>query len=454
MAKIKSHKDIVTQTFEKRCYKCHGKVKSNGEKIIKGHLDLVDLMASESPEKYDKLRASFDLILANKMPPEDSKPLGTLKKPLLDAIAFYTAYSKPEEILAKEKYNRRGLGELTIKLEELLGVNLSFKNPLNKIPDSLKKDRSLEDNQIDDYFLEQYISSVGEIVDKAFYLTENKQEPVDWNFDPPIFIHQKEYKGQARHNGVAENIIWYGSQNTQNNGIKSLPKTHKEGMPYSGYYDIEITAKAMNRGKLPDEVTMLNSQEPLRLGLLTGLSRKGGKLNKPHWYHEADETYLSEFDVPDNEFKTFKTRVWFEKYYYPRFVYMNGAVQNRVLDRVAKHLGGEEKGYKVPIFFLHHLFAQKLQLPYIHVNNVKIKGVPFVKNKYLDLFGEGYDNPENSFSKLKSFAEKAFEQKLSENDFKLTYDKLSYLCTLRIFITKRDSEVRSEVHSEFSKIPL
>jgi hypothetical protein len=429
--KIHSSKlrSTIHQNFSRRCFKCHGATNKSGKKTVKGELDLVEVLAGNSADSLEVLQDSFKQILANKMPPVDAKNLGTLRQGTLEALSTYVQLNSTDEKLSKEKVYRLTINELTHKAESLLNTNLSFTNPFENIPNSLKLNRQESDRLSDSFFLSEYIKAVDEIVENAFYLSENKVEKINWDFQQPLFYTQKEYGGHKRRNGIAENIIWYGGQNSENNGIVAVQELDKKGVPYSGYFDVEITATAQNRGKLSDDITLVDSSLPLRLGLLTGLSKAGGKI-KPIWYHETNETYLAEFDMPDNGFETFKVRVWLEKFYYPRLIYTNGAlVSGSVVKNVQKHLK-EDPEKKIP-YYANSMFISESDAQRILIKSMKIKSAPFEEDKYRELFGDTYQKPSTFNRNILSFAEKAYERLLTQDEKDLLINKVSAFSTAK-----------------------
>lgn len=398
--------DKLKDIIERRCIKCHGAKNSKGVKTLKAELDLEGIFDT-SANQFSIIKKSFQLVLANKMPPEDSKPLGRLKSEVLKGLSNYIEDHGTKSQLKSEKLFRRSIKEITLKIESLLKINLSFSNPLKEIPDNLKINRKESAPLIDQYFLGEYLSAIDQIVDKAFTLQVSKENEIDWSFSSPLFYSDRKLSTSKTTNGIAENIIWYGPHYVLN-GTVAVESLHKTGVPHSGYYDIEVTATAQNRGKLNDDLTYIDSSAPLRLGVKTGLSRKGGKTNKPVWFEEANEANLAEFDLPDNTFKTFKTRVWLEKYYYPRLTYRNGSIfGNRLVNRLR-----QDERKRLPIN-LHAKFISESLAPRILVKSVKISSVPQRINNFLMVFGPNYSN-ENHFEKsIINFAEKAYDSRLT-----------------------------------------
>ena len=403
----------LKQTFERRCLKCHGALNSKGNKIIKADLDLSDIFSSPSEENLKILKKSFKLILANKMPPEDAKPLGSLREGTLKSLSNYFKVTSPKTGLSTEEFYRADRFELKSKFENLLKINLSFSNALENIPDNLKINRSEKDPLLNQYFLKKYIDAVDSIVDGAFEIDSEANKPVKKEYFPPLFHIEKKKVTQKRNNGVAENIIWYGSPNT-NNGIVAVEKLHSSGVPHSGYYEIEVTAKAQNRAKLPDSITYVNSSMPLRLGILTGLSRKGGKTTKPTWYKEANQKYLAEFDLEDEEFKTYKVTAWLEKYYYPRLTYRNGSIfGNMLVNRLRK--GQKER---LPPG-LHAKYISETDAQRIYVKSLKISSLPHEESKLFEIFGEEGNNPKKFNLNVLNFASKAYQKSLKDHESEL-----------------------------------
>jgi len=388
----------IKKIFESNCYKCHSGTK------LKGGLDLQSIINDDKNVKLrdQVLKKSFLLTLANIMPPIDSKPLGENKRKLLELIAQYGLNSRPAH-KPRPLTIRYSPQELTSKFEELLNIDLSLDNPLEKIPDNLKLDRDKSDKMMNGFVLNDYIEAVSKIVEGTFSNSELGVAGYERNFQQPIFWKRKT-------NGIGENIIWYGGQNTENNGTMSIKELHENGLPYSGYYDIKVTARAQNRGRIPDEVTGVDSKEPLRFGLLTGISKKAGK-SKPQYWHEANEKYLAEFDLQDGEYRTFEKKVWLDKDYYPRFVYMNGALlQHKLIKRLEKYSkknAGHETNW-------HIFITEEVDAQYIEVKSFSIKSLND-NNKYAKFWGNNYDQG-NFDQRIISFAEKAYDVNLSSGE--------------------------------------
>ncbi len=404
----------VEQTLQTYCVSCHGEEKQKGDQrfdqlqfpikgaamleVAQGMIDQLEL--KEMPPKKAKLH------------PEGSERLALVNYLRGETRLFYKSYQRSGGETVLRRLNRR---EYRNTVRDLLQLNMDMFDPTQRFP------RDLTTEHFDNvgstlvtsgYLLEQYLDAADQVIERAL-APEKKPEVKSWTFTAPFeqqqelkFSHAKAYgsKFLAIHETINSDKHW---------GEYAPILKFLEGVPDSGYYEVNLLLEAKNKHHPWEEAQIsIDKDEPMLLGIVPG-NRKFGELHHPQPF----EKVLAEVKIPDGKAEWHSSTVWLDKGFAPRFIYINGPARARSLQsslglRLLKKEGKDNKK-----FGNHYVKAMTDgKLPHIRIHEIEIRG-PFYQqwpseSRQAVLGDKGF-SADRIKEIVTNFAEKAYRRKVS-----------------------------------------
>jgi hypothetical protein len=367
-----SHASEPLKSFlNKYCADCHQGEKPSGSRNFE------ELFATGD----DRLNSENQWILAQEivdqlnlsaMPPEDSnQPSHQEKLAAIERLNENLAVYRESKITTRTSVLRRlNAKEYRNSVADLLGLDSPMFHPELGFPADQRAENL--DNQGDalvtsGFLLSAYLQSAEDCVEKVLSHWV-KPEVKEWRFEdgfrqqPEVDqVHGPLYNFQFM---ILYDVIHADKPEGAYGPIRDFP-----GAPHDGYYEIEFDATALNREHpYDDEFLARDRTEPLRLGIMAGRS-SFGKMHLP----QPIEPLLWEKDLSDGEAR-YKTKIWLDRGFSPRFVFRNGLIDVREMWASIKRkypdrfppMGGIVENRKQVI--------QSGHLPQIRIDNIAIRG--------------------------------------------------------------------------------
>ena len=353
------------------CMECHAGEDAAGER------DFEALSGQITDENsLVEMQDILDQLNLGEMPPSEAAQPGNEQRQeitawLTDRIRqYHEARTSSGGQTVLRRLNSR---EYRNTIRDLLQLNLTMFDPAVSFP----RDQTVEHRDNDGrslvmsgYLLQQYLEAAERIVDKALHPL---QKPVvqTWTFRDD-FKQQPEIDQVHRETSRFEHLILYDVIGAdKHEGAYAPIHAFAKGVPYDGFYEIEFRAAAVNRlHPYDDDFLGRDSSQPLRLAILAGHA-DAGPLHKP----QPIEPKLTELDL-DDDWQTYKVRVWLDAGFTPRFTFVNGLMDVRNL------WGNLHRRYpdllpplrKKGIVEVRRNAIQHGQLPQIHIDDICIRG--------------------------------------------------------------------------------
>lgn len=357
------------------CVKCHGPEKQKGDR----RFDTLALPINDSATLIH-LQDMLDMLNLGEMPPEDEEERPDVSTLLKSIEQLTHTIETHHELLASTDrqtvLRRLNSREYLNTIRDLFQINTSLFDPTQSFPPDESVDHldTLGDHLVTSgYLLDRYFEAADEIIEKVFAVRE--MPPVgSWHFTDNF----RKLQGL---DAVMEKLCNYEyillldlPSSIQHIGAYGTISDFISGVPYDGYYRIEVLAEAKNRKHdYIRRISSTNPNQPLELGIVPG-NILVGDIGMP----QHIEPVLASFTLPDDQPEWYEATVWLDAGYTPRFIFPNGTVNARSANRqtfaeVAPTLNGE----LVNDFQNRRFITLKYgKLPQIRIHEVKITG-PF-----------------------------------------------------------------------------
>ena len=364
----------VHKTLQTYCIGCHGTEKQKGER----RFDQLQFPIKDS----DTLIIAQDMIdqlVLGEMPPKkaDDHPGEAEKMELINYLRGETKLfhetnksSGGETVL--RRLNRR---EYRNTVRDLLHLNMQMFDPTQRFPRDLTAEHF--DNVgntlvTSGYLLEQYLNSADQLIERAL-APAKKPEVQQWSFTAP-FEQQPELRASHLRAYKSKFLALHETINSDNHWGEYAPiLKFQDGVPYGGYYEINLLLEAKNKNHPhPESKVSIDKDEPMILGIVPG-NRAFGELHNPQPFEEV----LADIKIPDGKPQWHSSTIWMDKGFTPRFIYINGPARARGNQsslglKLLKERGGDNKK-----FGNHYVMAMtESELPHIRIHEIEIRG-PF-----------------------------------------------------------------------------
>jgi hypothetical protein len=264
------------------------------------------------------------------------------------------------------------------------------------------------------FLLDQYFQSANRLIEMR--LGRPEMPPKSWHFDGN-FRQYEELSGPHKAAFNYKFLCLYEQPNTDTRqGGYGHIEDFLKGVPVSGFYDIQVSAQAMNRDTHYDPAIFgIDFSEPFLLGVVPGDATK----NHIH-YPQAIEPLLAQAVVPDDKPEWITFRVWLEAGQTPRFIFPNGPYESRAsVLQVNKRYADDFQGkYAKAGVVRTHLITEG-KLPHIRIGEIKIDGPlpePGGSAEERAVFGEQGFQPKRALEQLYAFGARAYRRPLTSAD--------------------------------------
>ncbi len=375
-------------------------------------------------------------------PPEEDQPgkeerhAATLA--LEQAIVAHARSSPAREASVLRRLNRT---EYRRTVEELLGLDLSGRDPTRDFPDDTLSHGFASDGEklvTSNFLLRRYLAAAKDVVGRAVHFEPRPEErtiTLKPPFEPESYgIRYVEWELAAAKSPCAKP---YSTLDLRG-GCMPLWNM-RQGVPAAGWYLVRVLAEAkfrfgdMDPRKMYDK-SLFDPGEPLRLsmtlGSLVGIDPANGDAIRTELLSSkgrgGDGRPVAVWDVPDDVPTWLECRVWMEAGQFPRFEYANGPTnsdyrmdyylsENRytLLDKqqlVDFEAADKPLGWATPIFF---------ETPRIRVHAAEVKGPLFdawPPASHRAIFGDAPYESAAADHVLRSFAERAWRRPVAADD--------------------------------------
>ncbi|MFT5465781.1 MAG: hypothetical protein ACI8UO_000877 [Verrucomicrobiales bacterium] len=298
------------------CFECHGTEKQKGDRQFNALG--VELSNLDTIETWQEI---LDQLNLGEMPPSKAKqPTPEEIKSLVSWVSseLKAAHESLDADLARPVVRRLNRVQYDRTVRSLLHLEPMLADPTESFPPDVRVENfdTIGSALVtSDFLLESYLQAAGLLIEKATCVTPEPPKPQTWTFQAPFS------KLPARPDGLDEpgKFQHIRKNNTYEDGYLWLSKFPK-GVPQDGWYELTFKAQGINRDYPYDENRIrVRKSEPLRVGVVAGHPGYGD-LKAPN----GSDRPLLELDLPDDEPRVFKHRIWLDQGFQPRFCFPNG----------------------------------------------------------------------------------------------------------------------------------
>ena len=440
-AKEKAAKEIIVDFLDYHCMDCHDDASKKGEREFESFK-----LPLESVPDLITAREIIDQITLKEMPPKKKE------QPTEDERLEVIRALRAEFAAARDRFDSNGGRTVMRRLSNREYENtleVLFGNRVDTLGLTLDFPKEQTSRHIDTigetlvtsgFLLDQYFQAANRLVEHR--LGKPKVEPKSWHFTKN-FKQYEELSGSHRAVFNYEFLCLYEQPNTDTRqGGYGHIEDFKQGVPVSGYYELEVNAQALHRDTHYDpKIFAIDFSEPFQLGVVPGDATKG----HIH-YPQRIEPLLAKAVVPDDKEEWIKFKVWLEVGQTPRFIFPNGPIESRAsVITINKRYKDEFKNPKDGVS--RATLLREGKLPHIRISEIKVRG-PLPENggsaEEKAVFGKGGFNKEKALEQLDRFAARAFRRPLNDVDRK----------RLHGFYKKRTGEGASERQAALDTLKL
>jgi len=403
----------LSQFMGAYCLKCHDKKTEKGDREF-------ETLKLPLRHEADLITAKdiVDLLTLREMPPSDeaAQPSDNERLALIRILreSIADARGKIESSAGRTVLRRLSNREYENTVAALFGrrvdtLGLTANFPKEKASEHIDTiGRSLVTSG---FLLDHYFQAANRLVETR--LGKPSTAPQLWHFTGN-FVQYEELSGPHREVFNYQYLCLYEQPNTDTRqGGYGHIEDFLQGVPVSGYYDIQVLAQAMHRDTHYDPTIFgIDFSEPFQLGIVPGDVRK----NHIH-YPQAIEPLLAQAVVPDDKPDWIAFRVWLEAGQTPRFIFPNGPYESRsAVLKLNRRYAAEFEG-RAGVSRTQLL--RKGKLPHIRIGEIKIEG-PLVEPggsaEEVAVFGPGGFQADRALGQLEAFGERAYRRPLTEAD--------------------------------------
>ena len=316
----------IVRYFESYCYRCHDAKSQKGDR----RLDQIPDVIESDNEASLLLEEALDAINRGDMPPTEpgqEKPPANETRDVISAltsILLKMQTSKTSQTTVMRRLNRF---EYVNTMRDLLGLREAFFANTSDFPADATQhgfDNNGQALTLSDYQLHRYLEVARSALDAASYFGVDQPEPQMWQYSANDFNGVSSYqRAPVTWRLIVDKTyleIGHGQPSERHpNYVKEF--ANKGGVPYDGWYSIDVEAAAANRldhGYDHEEFERFRKQ-PLKLALW--IAPNANLLGK----NAADQRELLKvWDLPDGIPKVFHERVWLESGSIPFLSWTNG----------------------------------------------------------------------------------------------------------------------------------
>lgn len=335
----------VRPFLQRYCIDCHGPDEANGDRRFDAMKPGV-----ESSAQLETLRVMLKQLEAGEMPPEDAEQPPRQARAAAVHWLRRVIESNKDRFRAPERsrvsLRRLNNREYRNTIRDLLKLDTTIYDPTREFP------RDQQHEHIDTiagrlvtsgYLLARYLDAAESSVRRALFPRE-KPKVRTWTFRDG-FRQQPEIDAvHKKVNGWSHLTLYEVRGADKHEGAYAPLLKFRQGVPHDGYYQIRFKAESVNRHH-PYDIDFVGTDpsEKFRLGTVPG-NAEAGALHKP----QPVEPLLAELELEDAP-KWYTVRVWLDRGYSPRFVFLNGMMDARTMwTRLVRRYGDQFPPRKRP----------------------------------------------------------------------------------------------------------
>lgn len=413
---VASDRAAVVQKFlGTYCLDCHGNGAAEGER----EFDAFSLPIT-SEQQLISADEIIDQVTLKEMPPADAdQPTDEERVSLVTALRDSIQAARDQfdstggrtimRRLSNREYENT-LAALFDRRVDTLGLTADFPQENT----SHHMDNIGESLVTSGFLLDQYFQAADRFVETR--LGKPTMEEKSWHFTDN-FQQYEELSGAHRSVFKYEYLCLYEQPNTDTRqGGYGHIEDFLEGVPVSGYYEVQTHAQAMHRDTHYDaKIFRIDFSEPFQLAVVPGDATKG----HIH-YPQAIEPILDSTIVPDEQPEWLTFRVWLEAGQTPRFIFPNGPYESRAsVIEVNKKYNDEFSNKKAASGVRRTHILREGALPHIKIGEIKVRGPiaePGGSREELAVFGSEGFQAEKALDQLSDFARRAYRRPLEDAD--------------------------------------
>ncbi|WDQ16657.1 DUF1592 domain-containing protein [Rhodopirellula sp. P2] len=416
---------IVADFLGKHCLECHDNASAEGEREFESFK-----LPISSEQQLITTDEIIDQVTLKLMPPEESEqPTDEERLALLHQLR--ASVDQARELFrgstGRTVMRRLSNREYEVTLATLFGRRV---DTLGLTADFPKENTSHHLDTIGEslvtsgFLLDQYFQAASRLVETR--LGKPVMEPESWHFTDN-FQQYEELTGAHRAVFKFQYLCLYEQPNTDTRqGGYGHIEDFLEGVPVSGYYDIEVNAQAMHRDTHYDaKIYRIDLSEPFQIAVVPGDATKG----HIH-YPQAIEPILASAVVPDEQPEWLSFRVWLEAGQTPRFIFPNGPYESRAsVIETNRRYKDEFKNPKEGVS--RTTLLREGKLPHIRIGEIKVRGPveePNGSEEERAVFGSKGFQEDHALDQLFAFGQRAYRRTLEQSD----RDRIEAMYTQRL----------------------
>jgi len=320
------------------CVTCHGGEEPKGDRrldVLTG--DLANDFATV--ERWEKV---CDQLQMESMPPEEKKqPTFAERRAIVDWIKRQLEQFGAKQAARGGRVVHRRLNrhEYLHTVKDLFGFDEGDFDPTDTFPPEEEQEGFRNNGatlRTSGYLLEEYFAAADEVLERAYDLAR-VQDPtrrVDWNCLPETFttIHLATGIGVVERDEPRIYISQSLRSRESDYKAKLFFNEVREGVPHSGWYDIEVMATGVNRCHVygedliptkerpyfADHKIYFNPDEPMQIAVGQERFQRLSQLRR------VRPRFLARAEVPDDHPRWMRFRIWIDQGNSPYLAFANG----------------------------------------------------------------------------------------------------------------------------------
>ncbi len=425
--------------FKDFCFKCHSGSVQKGDRQFDG-IDLNSL----NEQDLTLLEEAINAINRGDMPPAKSpQPSDAERRKFVASVEKELKNQRVNPAGNTTIFRRLTRNEYRNTIRDLLDFNTNAFDPTADFPNDSRKDgfANIGESQVlSDFQLKKYMKAAQSVLEKASYFGYEKPDSKLIQFMPEQMSHKDKYDRAP--------VLWILNVDNKYLDIghgqpverhATYPHAFsKTGVPHDGYYDIRVSAAAINRLDHPytNKDFEYDFRQPMKLGMWIAptpdLLVKGASEGR---------RLVQIFDLVDEETRVYSATVWLTKGSTPFVHWVNGFSSKGTIRKVgekyhpevmrpkqyaedmAKNGGVEaERQLKERAQNAQNrLLSEVYDGPRVRIFSMEIEGPHYTSwppESHQKLYGKVM-RPEdlNLESTISRFAQRAFRRKLKPEEF-------------------------------------
>ena len=408
-----------SQAFLTRyCVDCHQGSSASAQR----DLEKIDLAKADFDTQL-LLQEVIDQLTLKSMPPKDAESPNAQQR--LSAIEQLTNRLQSMRQQTRETGGRTVLRRLNQReyrntVRDLLGVDMTMFDPSHEFPrDASDSFDTIGDSQVmSAHLLESYFKAAEQSIGRAFEISQRPTEQT-WHFAGDFFQQAELSTGHRKAFDNRYLCLYDHPFNDKIEGGYGPLSNFKQGVPYTGVYEVRVLAKNMHQySPYSPRAMKIDLEEPFRLGI-----RPGDTNIEDMVHRQPIQPLVADQLIEGGEFRWYEFKVQLDRGFAPRFTFENGHHDFRGMvgriyrydkDKLPEKIR-DEKG----IFAQRIALIQHARIPQIRISEVQIRGpIHYAwpnRSRSLLYGGESLSEKEVP-NRIREFARRSFRRTVEPRD--------------------------------------